>query len=200
MTAGKKRDIKRTIKAEHDISNTIIWFGPGGTGADTISDHLLHSLHARKTMERHKADIFVVKDLDNFFTEIKFVASLVSGTIATCEYVQSSGKRGAAITYSRAVAIKRVINVSPEFMRLHPYICADMHQVMQHVGTRWTLANLPGIVEHLGPAGAARTRKQREVIVFVSEAEHESEDRLTCCVCDRNKQFEPSRNGKTKAT
>ena len=176
LTTMKKRHIKRAIKAEHDISDAVVWFDRTETG--NISDCELHRVHVRKTMERHEADIFVVKELNNCSAKVKFVASLVGGTIATCDYVRYGGKLGAAIAYSKAVAVKRLINVSPEFMRLHPYICSDLNQVLQHTYARWTLTSIPDIFAYLGPAGAARNRKQKDVIVFVSQAERESEDPL----------------------
>ena len=106
------------------------------------------------------------------------MASLEGETIATCDYVKSGGKQGPAITYSKAVAVKRLINVSPEFMRFHPYICSELNQALQHTDARWTLTSAPDIFAYLGPAGAARKRKQKDVIVFVLEAAHESEDPL----------------------
>ena len=91
----------------------------------------------------------------------------MGGTLATDAYLTSAGKRGVAITYCRVVAIKRVICISSEFMRLHPYICSDLYHIIQQTDALWVLTDLDGVLGHLGPAGATRTRKQREVIVFV---------------------------------
>ena len=124
-----------------------------------------------------------MKSIENVLSKVKFAACLVGGTLATDTFLKSARKRGAAITYCRAVAIKRVICISSKFMRLHPYICSDLYHIIQQLDALWLLTDLDAVLGHSGPAGATRTRKQREVIVFVSENEKTTRSTVASRTC-----------------
>ncbi len=81
------------------------------------------------------------------------------------------------MSFHPATAVKRVVFVSNEFMASHPFICSDLYAVLQQVGCRWTLLESAGaIATYLGPPGEARTKRQREVLVFVTEVDKGLQD------------------------
>ena len=113
---------KRLEKAEHDIV---------GARAFTLCDNVVITCGVTNVTERHLADVFITDDPSNVAKRILLLAGLTGASIAVPAYLKSGGKKGAVISYVRAVDIKRFLHISTEFMRLHPEICSDIYHVLQ---------------------------------------------------------------------
>jgi hypothetical protein len=128
MKNDKALKRKRLEKAEHDIV---------GAKAFTLCDNVVitplvfSSRGVTNVTERHLADVFITDDPSNVAKRILLLAGLTGASIAVPAYLKSGGKKGAVISYVRAVDIKRFLHISTEFMRLHPDICSDIYHVLQ---------------------------------------------------------------------
>ena len=168
----KARKRKSVDKPVQDIAGQLVYLGKGCKDVAIAS-----GLGVRKVDDRATADIFLVQDPANMPTAIQFTAGLTGGVVATPRYVTSSCKKGAAIAFCCATAIKRRIYVSEGFMQLHERICADMVSVMSQLDCKWVmLESADAVMEYLGGPGSVRNNRQREVLVFLSQAELDAED------------------------
>ena len=174
LNLDKNRKRKVLVKESKSIDGANVFFE---AACNMFTDIQLARLHVVRSASRADASLFIVAVPEQASPKIQFAARLVGGTIATPEHLTSSGQRGAAMSFHPATAVKRVVFVSNEFMASHPYICSDLYAVLQQVGCRWTLLESAGaIATYLGPPGEARTKRQREVLVFVTEVDKGLQD------------------------
>ena len=108
---------------------------------------------------------------------MQFIARVTGFRIATTEYFESSGQRGACISYEPAMATKHILHVTSAFKELHQHVSSDLSQVLQLVDCSWKMASGMEEIERVLGARPGRQRRQREVLVFLTEAEKDVEDR-----------------------
>ena len=114
---------------------------------------------------------------ENADLAVHFAARLVGGSLVTPEFFASSGTAGAAISFIPAINVKRNVHITNDFMHDQPLMAEDAFNAIQLVGSKWTmLGSMADVMAFLGPAGPARDRRQREVLVFLSAVEVASED------------------------
>lgn len=167
-TAAFNLKKRRVVKASHDMAGAIVFFEPG---LEPLGDTQLRRLGVTRGT-RTRSNLFATAAPEKASPKTKFVAGLCGGVICDRRYITSSG-RGAAVAYATAIAVKRMIYVSYEFMEKHPVVCSDLHFVLSTDGCQWTLkADLRELVEHV----AKGAQYQREALAFICEAERESED------------------------
>lgn len=127
---------------------------------------------------RIDACIFVVSEIENASLKVNVAARLVGGTIATPEFLESSGCKGSAISFLPAIAIARAVFITEEFLQSRPLLAEDIVKASQLVESKWSFR---GTVfdsgAYFGPAPRrAKQKKERALIVFALEAEKGSED------------------------
>ena len=167
-TAAFNLKRRRVVKAPHDIAGTIVFFEPG---VEPLGDAQLRRLGVTRGT-RATSNLFATVAPEKASPKTKFVAGLCGGVICNRSYITSGG-RGAAVVYDTAIAVKRIIYVSYNFMEKHPVVCSDLHFILSTDGCKWTLkADARDLVEHV----AMGAKYQREALAFICEAERESED------------------------
>ena len=71
---------------------------------------------------------------------------------------------------------KRTIYVTSGFMELNLNAASDLYNALQLVDCKWTLVGSLDEVNKILGNGATRKNRQREVLVFLTEAEKDDED------------------------
>ncbi len=115
------------------------------------------------------SNLFTVKEPATASLKIQIMARITGARIATPEYLEARGERG-------AMATKRNIYLTPDFMELHLHVASDIHKVLRLVDCKWTLVGGLADVNKILGNGAGRQGKQRLVLVFATQAETLSED------------------------
>ena len=92
------------------------------------------------------------------------------------EFVASDGARGACVGFHPAVQTRRLIHVTPEFMAIHPFMCSDLGDIFAREDNKWEMQSKEGIDAYLtGPADRTK-RRQREVLLFLTEEQDGQEE------------------------
>ena len=130
----------------------------------------------KRAEERDTADIFVVPDPGNAPRKVRLIAGLVGGVIAAPRYLQTLGSEGSAIAFETAVSVKRMVYITVDFMSTWPMASSNILAVLGQVQCKWQLVTELEVLEHVNPARAGHAKRQREVLVFLTDAEHRSPD------------------------
>ena len=130
----------------------------------------------QRAEKRDTADIFLVPDPGNAPRKVRLLAGLVGGVIAAPRYLQTRGSEGAAIAFETAVSMKRTVYITVDFMSTWPMASSDILAVLRQVHCKWQLVTELELLEHVDPARAGHAKRQREVLVFLTDAEHRSPD------------------------
>lgn len=169
----KKRQVKKLQKGVSSIEGAVVFFE---AGCDTFTLDQLRMRSVVRCNNRWEADLFIVKEPATASLKIQIVARITGARIATPEYLEARGERGACIAFEPAMATKRNIYLTPDFMELHLHVASDIHKVLQLVDCKWTLVGGLADVNKILGNGAGRQGKQRLVLVFATQAETLSED------------------------
>ena len=162
LRAVKKRKRTALVKDTPQIAGRFVFFE--AVCEKDFTARKLAGLGVVRCDSRPDAGLFIVAVLEKSSSRTQFAARLLGATIATPQYLMSSGNQGAALSFHPAIAIKRMIVISHRFMELYQCVCADLFDILQFEDCQWTL--LPSVaaaVQHLnkGPAGLARQKRQR---------------------------------------
>ena len=85
---------------------------PAADTAAALSKH-----HMRRATSFWEADLFVVSDVSSAQFGVVWTAVLGGRTIASCEFFKSGGKHGACISHDSPLSTRRLIWISPSFIR-----------------------------------------------------------------------------------
>ena len=122
------------------------------------------------------ADAFVVADPADPPKVVWFLAGLLGASMITQEHLLSKGAAGAAVAFHQTISIKRFVHFSFAFMNEHLDLCLHIHQVLCRTDCKWQLQALSELVTD---CGAARSENKRLYMLFLTESELYSGNRLT---------------------
>ena len=174
--ASTKAATKRKVvdKPVHDVSGANVYIDSACDNG--FPDRVLANLGVQRATTRALADLFIVPDPCTAQRKIRVLAALSGGILATPEYLRSGGKKGAAIAYKAAVATKRNVYLTAGFMNNFPSIASDLYEVLQQTHCQWKLTTEEAIHQSLNPANRGHEKRQRECIVFMSQAEYDAQE------------------------
>ena len=107
----------------------------------------------------HSGRIFVVSDPCNCREEVRFIAGLVGGLLATKDFVESKGLRGTALAFKPAIKSKRHIFVTPAFMRNHAQLCTELISVFELQDCNFQLLNRASLQDMIDKLNVPRARQ-----------------------------------------
>ena len=107
--------------------------------------------------------MFVVTDPNNCAVEIRFLAGLLGGVLATSVFVDSQGAQGICSAFKPAIFTVRNVHVTPSFMAAHPVLCQELLEIFKLDGCKWRLLNRDGLDAQIRRINAARAR---QLIIF----------------------------------
>ena len=84
--------------------------------------------------ESYLADFVLCQDPGNPDIVNKFCACLHGGALCTSRFLETVGTQGACIRYLPALAIKRYVRVSEDFMQAHHELAGILLEVMAQPG------------------------------------------------------------------
>lgn len=88
--------------------------------------------------------------LDEASPKVLFAAGLLGAIVGTPEYLGTGGEKGAAMAFSPAIAIKRLVHVSFGFMATHPFVAEDLKNILNTHACRWSLASASDLDSRVG--------------------------------------------------
>ena len=139
--------------------------------------HVLRRLQVQRVVEsRGTTDIFVVPDPGNAPRKVRFLAGLVGGVIAAPSYLQTRGREGAAIAFETAVSMTRMVYITMDFLSTWQQASSGLMAVLLQAQCKWQLVTELELLEHVNPARAGHAKRQREALVFLTEAEQSNRD------------------------
>ena len=173
LNLAKKRKVKALQKEPCSVEGASVFFEGG---CNTFAPGQLRNRSVVECDGRWQAHVFVVKVPEQASPEIQLMARITGARITTEAYLESSGERGACISFEPAMHTKRSIYVTSGFMELNLNAASDLYNSLQLVDCKWTLVGSLDEVNKILGNGANRKNRQREVLVFLTEAEKDDED------------------------
>ena len=113
----------------------------------------------RQTPDLHSGRIFAVASPTDCEPEIRFMAGLVGGLLATKGFVESKGQRGAAIAFKPGIHTKRQLFFTPAFMAKYRGLCLQVCEVLQLQDCKWQLLSRAGLQEAIDKLNVSRARQ-----------------------------------------
>jgi hypothetical protein len=119
----------------------------------------------------HSARIIACQDPTNVPPTTRFFAGVLGSVLGCQKFVETKGQVGVALAFKPAVRVKRLLFLTPSFVREHRDLCAELAEVLQLQDCCWQLLNRAGLIDAIGKLNAARAR---QLIVLRSDAADES--------------------------
>ena len=122
--------------------------------------------------ESYLADFVLCQDPGNPDIVNKFGACLHGGALCTSRFLETAGTQGACIRYMPALATKRYVHVSDDFMQANQELAGILLEAMAQPGAAWVPRRIPDLAELV----RNRRHSQRLALLFVGDVEAASEE------------------------
>ena len=123
----------------------------------------------------HSARIIACQDPLNVLPKTRFFAGLLGSLLASEKFVETKGKVGVALAFKPAIKVKRLLFMTPAFVRDNTDLCRELAEVLQLQGCNFQLLNRAGLDEAIAKLNPARAR---QLIVLRSDAGDEAFDHV----------------------
>jgi hypothetical protein len=89
----------------------------------------------------HSARIIACQDPLNVLPKTRFFAGLLGSLLASEKFVETKGKVGVALAFKPAIKVKRLLFMTPAFVRDNTDLCRELAEVLQLQDCNFQLLN-----------------------------------------------------------
>ena len=136
---------------------------------------ILRNRQMTRVLDRTTAEIFIVQNVHQPGQRIAWCSILSGSTLCTSEFLRSSGHAGIAVSYRRAVATRRQIWCSPDFIAKHASVYEILRLKSREANSNWRWVDGKARLLTLGAKRSAAGHGG-EIVAFVTVKEQNSED------------------------
>lgn len=123
----------------------------------------------------HSARIIACQDPLNVPPKTRWFAGLLGSLLASPKFVETKGKFGVALAFKPAIKVKRLLFMTPQFVRDNTDLCREFAEVLQLQDCNFQLLNRAGLDDAIAKLNPARAR---QLIVLRSDPADEAFDQV----------------------